>query len=132
MSQYDREVERAARELGRCVFCDALGETVPVTLVPRHLGGPIGVHNLVQACRQCAESKGEKDLFVWWCDELRRDKDDMPRIPAGLFLKLAYEKHSVEFGLGRPCEDIRQIWNGAPNGGRDRPRSRARRTPRAT
>jgi hypothetical protein len=114
LSQYDREIERAARQTGRCVFCDARGETVPVAVIPSHLGGPVGVHNLVQACSSCAASKGDKDLFVWWCDELGRDKDEMPRIPAGLFLKLAYEKHTVEFGLGRPCQDIRQIWTGTP------------------
>lgn len=114
LSQYDREIEQAARQAGRCVFCEARAETTPVALVPRHLGGPVGVHNFVQVCARCAASKDDKDLFAWWCDELGRDKDDMPRIPAGLFLKLAYEKHTVEFGLDRPCRDIRQIWSGAP------------------
>lgn len=128
LSHYDREIEQAAREPGRCVFCDARGETTAVALVPTHLGGPVGMHNLVQACPSCAASKDDKDLFAWWCDELGRDKDRMPRIPAGLFLKLAYEKHAVEFSLARPCHDIRQIWTGASGGApRTRPRTHTRR-----
>jgi len=49
--------------------------------------------------------------LAWWCDDLGRDKDDLPRIPAGLFLKLAYERDTVGFGLKGCCNDIRDIWN---------------------
>lgn len=49
-------------------------------------------------------------MIEWWCDRLGRDKDDLPRIPAGLFLKMAYERHAVAFTLDDPCEDIRDLW----------------------
>ncbi len=111
MSDYDREIQRLAQQPGVCVFCGARGKTVPTEVVPRSLGGPIGIHNLVHACRECASSKAEKDLIAWWCDELGRDKDELPRIAAGLFLKLAYERHEVGFNLDRECDDIRGIWN---------------------
>ena len=112
MSDYDREIQKLAQQPGTCVFCGEQGRTVPTEVLPRRLGGPLGIHNLVHACPECATSKGDKDLLVWWCDELGRDKDELPRIPAGLFLKLAYERHMVGFKLKAPCEDIRHIWQG--------------------
>jgi hypothetical protein len=113
MSEYDREIQKLAQQPGTCVFCRRTGETVLTEVIPRRLGGPIGIHNLVYACNGCAQSKGDKDLLAWWCDELGHDKDDLPRIPAGLFLKMAYEMRSLRFELGSPCEDIRNLW-GAP------------------
>jgi hypothetical protein len=123
---YDREIQKAAAQAGACAFCGVRGPTVPTTVIPQRLGGPVGVHNLVHACPACAESKDEHDLVAWWCYELGRDKDDLPRIPAGLFLKLAYEKHAVEFGLQRSCRDISEIWSGRPDGGRAGPNARSR------
>ncbi len=111
MSDYDREVARISQDPGLCAFCGTAGPTTTVSIVPSRRGGPVGLQNLVYACLPCAESKDDKDLFSWWCDELGRDKEDMPRAPAGLFLKLAYEKHTVEFTLNRPCHDIREIWD---------------------
>jgi hypothetical protein len=110
ISDYDREIERARAQRGLCAFCGARAPTVPAAIVPPSLGGPVGVHNLVHACRSCARSKDDKDLVRWWCDDLGRDKDDLPRVPIGLFLKLAYERHVVSFTLERPCHDIREIW----------------------
>lgn len=110
MSDYDREIRHLAQQPGRCVFCGSNGETVPTEVVPHHLDGPVGIHNLVHACRKCSSSKQGKDLLAWWCDELGRDKDELPRIPAGLFLKLAHERHTVGFSLGRKCNDIRELW----------------------
>jgi len=113
MSYYDREIQKLAQQPGICVFCQTQGETYTTEVVPKKLGGPVGIHNLVYACKQCCESKKDKDLLEWWCNELGKDKDDLPRIPAGLFLKLAYEKHTIEFGLKKPCHDIREIWQGS-------------------
>ena len=45
----------------------------------------------------------------WWCVDLGRDKDELPRIPAGFFLKLAYERHSVSFTLEDYCDNIRDL-----------------------
>ncbi len=110
MSDFDRELEKLAQRLDLCAFCGTRCETTPVEVVPRKLGGPVGIHNLVQACPSCASSKGDKDLLEWWCDDLGRDKDELPRIPAGLFLKIAYERHATAFTLKQYCEDIRHIW----------------------
>lgn len=68
------------------------------------------MQNQVYACPECAESKDGKDLAVWWCDNLGRDKNELPRIPAGLFLKMAHERHTVALTLNKPRRSIRGIW----------------------
>ena len=111
MSDYDREIQRLAQEPGLCVFCDVQGKTVLIEVIPREIGGPIGIHNLVHGCPRCAASKGNKDFLSWWCNELGRDKDSLPRVPAGLFLKIAHEHHAVGFSLNNYCDDICDIWH---------------------
>ncbi len=110
MSEYDREIRRLAREPGRCCFCGCTGATSPVEVIPAKLGGPVGMQNLVHACSNCATSKGDQHPLRWWVEDLGRDKDDFPRVPAGLYLKLCYEKHATGFTLNRKCSDIRDLW----------------------
>ena len=110
MSGYDREIQKLAQLRDVCAFCQKKCKTVPVEVVPRSLGGPVGIHNLVHCCPQCKASKADKDLLSWWCDDLGRDIDELPRIPAGLFFKLAREHHTIGFSLKRRCNDIRKIW----------------------
>lgn len=113
ISDYDREIQKNAQQSGICAFCMKKCKTIPTEIIPRSLGGPIGIQNLVHACQECAASKGDKDLFVWWCDHMGRKKEDLPRIPAALFLKMAYERHMIAFSLTKRCNDIRDIWFGA-------------------
>jgi len=110
ISDYDREIQKLAHEPGTCAFCGKHCETVPIELIPRRLGGPVGIQNIVHACTDCAQSKDDKDLLTWWCDELGNNKDSLPRVPAGLFLKMAYELHQISFTLKKRCENIREIW----------------------
>jgi len=110
ISDYDRELRKQAQERDRCAFCGQSCVTTVVELIPSRLGGPVGLQNQLYACHRCAESKGDRNLIEWWCDVLKRDKDDLPRIPAGLFLKMAYERHLTNFTLDRPCHDIRELW----------------------
>jgi hypothetical protein len=110
MSDYDREIQKLAQQPGTCVFCNSPKGNVVVEVIPRRLGGPIGLQNAVYACEACAKSKSEMDLLEWWCVRLGRDKDELPRVPAGLFLKMAYERHAIEFTLKRGCNDIRELW----------------------
>lgn len=112
MSDYDREIQRLARRTGICAYCEKRDSTIPTEVVPRKLGGPIGIHNLVHACRPCSVLKANRDLIEWWCQELEREIDELPRIPIGLYLKLTYERRAIEFSLRKPCEDIGQLWPG--------------------
>jgi hypothetical protein len=110
MSDYDREIQKLAQQPGICVFCNSPKGNVVVELIPRQLGGPIGIQNTVYACEACAKSKSELDLLEWWCVHLGRNKDELPRVPAGLFLKMAYERHAIAFTLRRRCNDIKELW----------------------
>jgi hypothetical protein len=110
VSGYHREIQKLGQQPGRCVFCEKLTRTVPTEVIPRHPGGPVGIHNTVHACAAWAKSKGDQELVRWWRKDLGRDKDELPRIPAGLFLKLAYEHHSVSFSLEEYCDNIRDLW----------------------
>jgi hypothetical protein len=110
MSDYDREIQKLAQQQGICAFCGAHSATAVITIIPERLQGPVGIQNQVYACALCAAAKGQKGLFEWWCDDLGHDKDELPRIPAGLLLKMAYERHAVAFTLDRPCSSIRDLW----------------------
>lgn len=110
MSDYDRELLMLANASDSCTYCGTKTDrAVPSEVVPRALGGPIGVHNLVMACPTCARSKEGRDLVEWWTKALGRNKDELPRVPAGLYLKIAYETHKVNFTLNVKCSDIGQI-----------------------
>jgi hypothetical protein len=112
MSDYDREIQKLAQMPGVCVFCGKGCDTFTTEVIPRKLGGPVGIQNIVHACNECKISKGEKELLAWWCGDLGLDKDELPRIPAGLFLKMVYEKHQVSFQLREFCDDICDLWLG--------------------
>jgi hypothetical protein len=111
MSDYDRELLHLAQQPNLCAYCGcANARVVPSEVVPRPLGGPIGVHNQVLACSRCAESKGERDLVDWWRNVRGGHHDTLPRIPTGLYLKIAYEAHQVNFSLREHCTDLGQLF----------------------
>jgi len=83
----------------------------PVTthVVPRSAGVQRGMHNIVYACQGCAASKGERDFVEWWSSGLRKPRDTLPRVPLGLYLKIAYELHKINFTLRRPCQSLEEL-----------------------
>jgi hypothetical protein len=100
MSDYEREILHIAETQNRCAFCESKhNKCVTVHVVPTSFGILPGMQNLVMACDGCADSKKEKDLFEWWCDELGKPRDEVPRVPLGLYLKIAYELHKINFSL---------------------------------
>jgi len=50
------------------------------------------------------------DLVEWWRTVKRQHHDTLPRVPIGLYLKLAYERHTVDFTLGEKCTDLAQLF----------------------
>lgn len=111
ISDYERELLQLAQTLGNCSFCGATNISAKtIEIVPRIFGGPIGIHNLVNACLACADSKGNKDLIEWWCKNLNKSRDDLPRVPVGLYLKIAYELHMVKFTLKKECKKLEDIY----------------------
>jgi hypothetical protein len=110
MSEYERELLRLTQQPAVCNYCEKPGiEILPSEVVPRTLGGPIGIHNLVMACRPCYSSKKGRDLVEWW-RKLGNHHDTLPRVPVGLYLKIAYELHRINFSLGAKCTDLAQVF----------------------
>jgi hypothetical protein len=111
MSDYERELLHLAQMPNTCSFCGKENvKVVPQEVIPRSLGGPIGLHNLANACLSCARSKGDRDLVQWWCDELGKSYDSLPRVPLGLYLKTCHELHMISFTLKERCDHIADIF----------------------
>ena len=111
ISDYERELLHITEKENTCAFCGANSAPFrPVHIVPRLLGVPPGMQNLVIACEACANSKGEKDLVEWWCMDLKKTRDELPRVAVGLYLKIAYELHKINFTLRKNCQSIEKIF----------------------
>jgi hypothetical protein len=111
MSDYERELYHIATSSDTCAFCGSkCDRSRTIHVVSRSFGVQPGMHNTVYACQVCAASKGEKDLVHWWCNDLKRRRDELPRVPLGLYLKIAYELHKMHFGLQRPCKSLEELF----------------------
>jgi hypothetical protein len=111
MSDYEREIIKAAEDSSACAFCRARQKKcVPVHIVPKTLGVAPGMHNILMACQGCASSKGEKDLMAWWCKDLGKPRDDVPRVPLGMYLKIAYDLNKIKFTLQKPCKALGEVF----------------------
>jgi len=112
MSHYDREIQRIAETSDKCAFCGIKSNSCkPVHVVSQSLGVPPGMHNLVMACENCANSKKGKDFIHWWCKELKRPRDEAPRVPLGLYLKIAYEMNKINFTLKKKCKNLEEVFS---------------------
>ncbi len=109
LSGFDHELERL-REAPGCAFCQNRGNLGPTWVVPRERGGPVGIHNTVMACARCVQDRGKEDLVAWWLSRPGENLDTLPRLPIGLYLKIAFEMHQVNFSLGGPCERLWELF----------------------
>lgn len=105
MSRYDREL-RALAGTDTCAYCGTKGDLRVEPVVPRASGGTLGLQNSVLTCANCAADKGARDLVEWWLSRSGRDLDNLPRLPIGLYLKMAFEAHQTNFTLGAPCQSL--------------------------
>ncbi|MBW2038059.1 MAG: hypothetical protein JRI46_00440 [Deltaproteobacteria bacterium] len=111
MSDYERELLHIAEVPNICAFCESRSANCKIThIVSRSFGIKPGMHNIVYACETCCASKGEKDLGEWWCKDLKRPRDEIPRVPLGLYLKIAYELHKVNFSLRKSCQSLEKLF----------------------
>ena len=112
MSDYEREILHIANIKGTCAFCGIDCKKHLIThVVPRSYGVQPGMHNIVYACERCLSSKEEKDFVLWWCRDQERSRDEMPRVPLGLYLKIAYELHKINFSLKKACSELEEIFS---------------------
>lgn len=111
MSDYDRELfHKEAEPQQVCAYCGNKASLTQDHVVCCDIGAPEAMHNVVWACQHCNSSKGSKDLPVWW-DEVHGtsvgdSRDCLPRLPAGIYLKLAYDWHKVNHSLDYPARDL--------------------------
>ncbi len=111
MSDYERELSRFTSNI--CAFCESkCTKCQPVHVVPRSFSVPPGMQNLVISCESCAKSKNEKDLVDWWCKDLKKPRDILPRLPLGMYLKIAYELHKIKFSLRKSCKNLGDLFTG--------------------
>ncbi|HRR51609.1 MAG TPA: hypothetical protein P5252_07285 [Candidatus Cloacimonas sp.] len=111
MSDYERELLHIASMTDQCVFCGIKCDKPQlIHIVSKSYGVRPGMNNLVYACEKCATSKKEKDLVEWWCNDLQKPRDELPRVPLGLYLKIAYELHKINFSLQKPCKSIGELF----------------------
>ncbi len=111
MSDYERELLHIANMPNICAFCGSKCAKCQTThIVPRSFGVRPGMHNIVYVCEACSRSKDEKDLVEWWCKDLKRPRDELPRVPLGLYLKIAHELHKVNFSLKKSCQSLKKLF----------------------
>lgn len=112
ISDYDREILHIANNKDKCAFCGIdCKEYLMTHVVPRSYGVKPGMHNIVYVCGGCLSSKGEKDFVLWWCKDQKRSLNKLPRIPLGLYLKIAYELHKINFSLKNTCKELEEIFS---------------------
>ncbi|MCL4435316.1 MAG: HNH endonuclease [Thaumarchaeota archaeon] len=85
-----REYVKEREERDRCIYCGAEGKLTLEHILPLSRNGPDDPDNAVMVCGKCNSNKGCKRLFEWFGLE---NRDGLPRIAEGKYLKLLYELH---------------------------------------
>ncbi len=89
-----REWLREHEKPDECIYCGSKTDLTTEHILPQSCGGPDITDNVIRACRKCNSSKGSKRLYEWIGI---KNKDAIPRIAEGKYLKLLYSLHE-EFG----------------------------------
>lgn len=74
----------------QCEYCGNQHDLSWDHLIPQSKCGPDAVDNLVLCCRSCNSSKGNRGIYAWYG---LQNKDALPRIVAGKYLKLLFDLH---------------------------------------
>lgn len=91
MSAITRELKKQIVSTEKsCEYCGKQNDLSWDHLIPQSKDGPDIVENLVLCCKSCNSSKGNRGLYAWFG---LKNKDKLPRIVAGKYLKLLYELH---------------------------------------
>jgi 5-methylcytosine-specific restriction endonuclease McrA len=85
-----REYVKERQMEGSCVYCGSRGQLTLEHILPRARRGPDAADNAMWICRSCNSSKGAKRLYEWYGLE---ERNDIPRVAEGKYLKLLYALH---------------------------------------
>jgi len=79
-----------------CAYCGEAENLQWEHIIPRIIGGPDTIDNMVHACARCNMAKGARDPYQWY--EAQGRINEIPRLVLGKLLKLlfaAYEKRGL-------------------------------------
>lgn len=111
MSNYNRELWLKETEpQSTCAYCGGPGPLVADHVIPRAASGPDAMHNILRVCADCNSTKSDRDLIEWWeavqAPRMGDASEALPRLAAGIYLKLAYDWHKVQNTLESPARDL--------------------------
>jgi len=92
-----REYVKEHENPSACVYCGSNGSLTLEHMLPRSRGGPDIPDNAVWVCADCNSRKGSKRLYEWYGLE---NRNALPRIAEGKYLKLLYSLHESKGTLG--------------------------------
>lgn len=108
-----REYVKEHEESGRCVYCGtSSGKLTLEHMLPSSRRGPNSPDNAVMCCAKCNQGKGGKRLYEWAGME---NRNRIPRIAEGKYLKLLYSLHekkgTLDSPVGKMCRkcDMRNL-----------------------
>jgi hypothetical protein len=85
-----REWVKEHEKPNECIYCGSRENLTIEHILPKCCGGPDIADNAIKICKRCNSSKGGKRLYEWVG---LKNKDGVPRIAEGKYLKLLYELH---------------------------------------
>lgn len=104
--QKEQELPRA------CVFCGSQENLHTDHLIPKSRGGSDSADNVVLSCASCNISRQDKGIFEWLG---LKEKDNIPRLVAGKYLKELFELHQEKNTLDISVAELDQICRNCRN-----------------
>lgn len=89
-----------------CIYCGSTEKLTVEHILPTARGGPNIADNAIFVCKKCNSSKGAKRLYEWFGFE---NKDKIPSIAEGKYLKLLFELHQKMGTLDISKDQIQQL-----------------------
>ena len=99
-----REWIKEHEKPNECVYCASKNDLTVEHILPQCCGGPDIPDNAIKVCKKCNSNKGGKKLYEWFG---LKNKDEIPRIAEGKYLKLLYELHKKLGTLDIDKNDLR-------------------------
>ncbi|MFA6330197.1 MAG: HNH endonuclease [Candidatus Micrarchaeia archaeon] len=99
-----REYLKEKENPDACGYCGRTGMKLTCEhILPKSRGGPDTADNAIMVCAECNSRKGAKRLFEWHGLD---NKDSIPRIAEGKYLKLLYSLHEKQGTLDCTPEEM--------------------------
>lgn len=101
IGEYIKEHERK----NACIYCGSDEKLTVEHILPSSRGGPNIADNAIFVCKKCNSSKKDRRLYEWFGYS---NKDKIPSIAEGKYLKLLYELHEKLGTLGINVKELKE------------------------